>query len=846
MKRNRCVHHCFIHIICLVAFFLLSNSSYAYVETTVNLTMSVKETKKLEVPTPSQGYIDYSKWTCDNSNVSILSESLGMAYVKVTKYFEGKATVQCLYVAKWYDDRGWTQQTTYLRNFVITCKPTEKNQVKLSISPEQGNVKVGTTVTITAEPSDAVIYYTTDGTTPSMNASLYHEPIVIKQNCIISAIGYHDDYEESEVINASYNISEFVEGENFSALTKEGIYLWYEITDAKNKICEVDELTKEDRTNPSITEITVPDTINGFCVKSIGNYAFTNSNIKSISLPENINRIGKGAFSFCSKLEYICIPHEVNEIDNSAFYDCHRLRKITIPYNSKLTYVRDDAFRYCENLETVFLPRMLEIIGESAFKGCTGIKYIYSDTTTPASVSSNSFDSQSLITATLYVSQDNLSTYKNRYVWKDFSSIKGMERQVFYIMFPDGPYKTFYDSQYSYVLSENMKAAIVTGFSKGKILYKIIADGQTDNDVIPAGTPVILFCRDRGCRKWSSYYGFPLHETTKIVEEPSVNMLFGSDNQCVTFSDYNKCDYYQLHNIYDDKDEPIWKWGADDGGTFNVEKNTAWMPIPYMNSHNNQILLMEEEHFRKGDVNLDEIIDISDIVAVINNIAGGNVFSHSDVNLDRITDISDIVAIINILANIDDPAVAGGYCPDSNHPHAIDLGVDVKWACCNVDASSPEKYGGYYSWGETNEKSYYDWASYLHCDGTSSTCHNLGKDISGTIYDVAQVKWNGKWHLPSKEQIKSLIYKCKSEETVLNNVKGVKFTGTNGNSIFLPAAGNKWHDEIYEEGSKGLYWSSSLGTENTSAAYYLNVENKDVSLELMYRYYSRSARPVIE
>ena len=53
-------------------------------------------------------------------------------------------------------------------------------------------------------------------------------------------------------------------------------------------------------------------------------------------------------------------------------------------------------------------------------------------------------------------------------------------------------------------------------------------------------------------------------------------------------------------------------------------------------------------------------------------------------------------------------------CPDANHPHAIDLGLPsgTKWACCNVGASAPEQYGGYYAWGETHEKSVYNWDTY--------------------------------------------------------------------------------------------------------------------------------------
>ena len=43
-------------------------------------------------------------------------------------------------------------------------------------------------------------------------------------------------------------------------------------------------------------------------------------------------------------------------------------------------------------------------------------------------------------------------------------------------------------------------------------------------------------------------------------------------------------------------------------------------------------------------------------------------------------------------------------CPDSNHPHAIDLGIGVKFACCNVGATSPEQDGGYYAWGEKSDR----------------------------------------------------------------------------------------------------------------------------------------------
>ena len=179
----------------------------------------------------------------------------------------------------------------------------------------------------------------------------------------------------------------------------------------------------------------------------------------------------------------------------------------------------------------------------------------------------------------------------------------------------------------------------------------------------------------------------------------------------------------------------------------------------------------------RGDVNLDNSVNISDVVAVINVIAGDSQYRETaDVNWDSYVNITDIVEIVKIIAE-PQPDV----CPDSNHPHAIDLGIGVKWSCCNVGASSPEQCGGYYAWGETSEKSNYNWSTYIHCNGSYDTCHNLGSDIGGTSYDVAHVKWGGSWRMPSLEHIKALVNNCSSEWTRMNGVDGRKFIGANGN-----------------------------------------------------------------
>ncbi len=151
---------------------------------------------------------------------------------------------------------------------------------------------------------------------------------------------------------------------------------------------------------------------------------------------------------------------------------------------------------------------------------------------------------------------------------------------------------------------------------------------------------------------------------------------------------------------------------------------------------------------------------------------------------------------------------------------AIDLGLPsgTKWASWNVGASSPEDCGGYYAWGETEEKDYYDWSTYTHCDGTLETCHHIGDNIAGTEYDVARMKWGDSWTMPSTDQIKELMDNCERTWTSQNGTNGMLFTGPNGNSIFLPAAGWRTYDDLIAKRENGDYWSSELNKHHEYCA----------------------------
>ena len=155
-------------------------------------------------------------------------------------------------------------------------------------------------------------------------------------------------------------------------------------------------------------------------------------------------------------------------------------------------------------------------------------------------------------------------------------------------------------------------------------------------------------------------------------------------------------------------------------------------------------------------------------------------------------------------------------CPDNNHPHLIDMGLPsgTKWACCNVGATKPEEKGGNYAWGETEDKKYYSWETYNHCDGTKESCHDLGKSICGSQFDVAYVKWGKSWQLPSVEQIDELINNCKSKKVKVNGmVVGRMFTSKkNGSNIILPLAVHSSNHAYYVD-----YWS---GTQYSKGAAY--------------------------
>ena len=193
-------------------------------------------------------------------------------------------------------------------------------------------------------------------------------------------------------------------------------------------------------------------------------------------------------------------------------------------------------------------------------------------------------------------------------------------------------------------------------------------------------------------------------------------------------------------------------------------------------------------------------------------------------------------------------------------PHvAVDLGLSVKWATCNIGANSPEEYGDYFAWGETTPKEKYDWSTYKYCKGSSSTMtkycgdSNYGyngftdnKIVLDPEDDAAHVNWGGAWRTPTDAEMTELREQCTWTWTTQNGVNGYKVVGPNGNSIFLPAAGYQYGASFLDVGSSGRYWSSLLYTSDSSNAYYVYFHSSHVNKNRNSRYLGRSVRPVCQ
>lgn len=173
-------------------------------------------------------------------------------------------------------------------------------------------------------------------------------------------------------------------------------------------------------------------------------------------------------------------------------------------------------------------------------------------------------------------------------------------------------------------------------------------------------------------------------------------------------------------------------------------------------------------------------------------------------------------------------------CGTLNGHEWVNLGLPsgTLWASCNVGATLPEEYGDYYSWGETQIKEVYNyWSNYKYCNVQSEPfgdCFQLTKYCNSETYgfndytddltillpcdDAATANWGNGWRMPTMGEWMELYQNTICTWVTQNGVNGMRFTSSNGQNLFLPAA-YCYTTEFNFIGRYGMYWSSSLRTE---------------------------------
>ena len=153
--------------------------------------------------------------------------------------------------------------------------------------------------------------------------------------------------------------------------------LKYTITSPENLEVQCDGFTDAHINDESVV---IPETVNynnaTYSVVSIrvGYYAGLGNEVRKITLPSSLKKIGDFAFYYCQKIEEIIIPKNVTSIGEWAFCHCQSLESVEIP--SSVTSIGDNAFIGCTNLASLELSYGIKSIGNGAFQGCTSLESV--------------------------------------------------------------------------------------------------------------------------------------------------------------------------------------------------------------------------------------------------------------------------------------------------------------------------------------------------------------------------------------------------------------------------------------------------------------------------------------
>lgn len=263
-----------------------------------------------------------------------------------------------------------------------------------------------------------------------------------------------------------------------------------------------------------------------------------------------------------------------------------------------------------------------------------------------------------------------------------------------------------------------------------------------------------------------------------------------------------------------------------------------------------------------GDVDGSGTLTVDDVTELKQYIIQSDYsLAHSelaDMDRDGDVDIADVALLIDVLLR-PDRDLCNGY-------EYVDLGLSVKWATCNINADDPQLYGGFFAWGENEEKDTYLWEYYKYetenynnwegcskyqiADGKTggiwydgNTFIGDNKQVLDDDDDAATATWGQGWRIPTKEEFEELLDEC-SWTWISDSYRKGYLVARNGRSIFIPASGCAYSQSFYGTGSYGYYWTKCLTKSYTQYAYSLYINKNEKQIGFDERSYGLSIRPV--
>jgi len=605
------------------------------------------------------------------------------------------------------------------------------------------------------------------------------------------------------------------DGDDFYAETVEGITMRFQVTSEADGTAQVWRPSSNQWGAPVAVDknteghITIPSEVNGYTITSICEEAFYYCDkITSVEIPNTVTYIGERAFCGCKELADVNLPSSLIEIDDAAFYgtavskvvipasvtrigstpygECSNLASIVVDPDNSIydsrnncnaiiktstdelntgcnnTIIPDDiksigwmSFKGCSGLKSLVIPASLTSISYTAFELCEGIETIEVDKDNPV------YDSRNNCNAIIETASNTLVRGSNNTVIPDNITTIGDDAfhgsNIESIIVPESVTKI---NGHAFEYCRKMTSISLPESIK-EIEYMVFLGCESLKSImIPQSVTSIGFCTFYGCKSFNTVV---IPDGVKILDQQAfyeceglTSVTIGRGVTSIGSSAFEGC--RALEEIISKIENPfeisVSVFDNSGGGQYVYPTATLYVPVGCIEAYR--------------------------------NTASWNKFQN-------IKEIGESTSI----------------------GEAIDLGLPsgTKWASWNVGALKPEDFGGYYAWGETEEKDTYTWDNYQYgnynYEDDSSQIVDIGSDIGGTDYDVAHLKWRGEWRLPSIEHINELRNNCTFEWTTLNGVNGCRFTGPNGNSIFLPATGQWDNGTLVKVGEWGDYLSSS-------------------------------------